>query len=92
MAQSIPQNDWKQSDAVALRTFLAANPRFLTRLFHKKPKIQGKEMAESALTGRECQGWMNAIEEIKLMQLDPHQSADNPDFVKNDSHDETPKD
>lgn len=74
-------NPWNQSDAIALRTFIQANPRFLEELRNRIPSITGTTMEESAVTGRDANGFMVAIKTIGAMQDDPVQSGDSAGFI-----------
>jgi hypothetical protein len=64
------------TNAVALRQFLGLNPWLLDDLKANKPKVTGTTMEESALTGRESQGWEKCMERIEELARDPMPSTD----------------
>lgn len=69
----MPTNpNWSDTDAVALRQFLLANPRFLTELARRKPRPQANPttIEASALNGERRVGAEKIIEEIARMASD----------------------
>lgn len=78
------QNEWTQGDAVALRTYLSANPKFLAHLSDQRPEIRGSTMEERAMTGSDAKGFFDALDVIKSMTQDPIPSAEGAGFIDHD--------
>ena len=74
-------NIWTDHDAIALRTFIAANPNFLNALAARRPKIEGVTMEARAVTGSDANGFMAAIEAIEALQRGPVQGSDDAGFI-----------
>lgn len=72
---------WTIADAVALRSFIAGNPKFLRVLSSYRPKIEGTTMEARAVTGSDANGFMAAEDAIKLLQRDPSPQSDNAGFT-----------
>lgn len=83
MAQTAPAAEWTQTDAVNLRTYLAANPKFLTILMDvHRPRVEGNTMEARAVTGSDLNGFLLAIDAIKAMQGDPIGGEGGADFIE----------
>lgn len=80
MAKQDPET-WTQADAVALRTFLSDNPKFLIALANRRPKSKGDTMEARAVSGSEAEGHLGSIEIIKTMCNDPLPQSDDAGFI-----------
>lgn len=72
---------WTQTDAVGLRDYIAAHPKFLRCLQKRRPKIEGTTMEARAVTGSDANGFLAALDEIDAMQRDPNQFADDAGYI-----------
>lgn len=80
MAKQDP-DEWTQRDAIALRDFIAGNPKFLRVLVKRRPKIEGSTMEARAVTGSDVNGFLLAAEAIETLCLDPHQGVEDAGFL-----------
>lgn len=71
---------WNQADAVELRTYIAKNPKFLKEMTNRLPTIEGTTMEARAVTGSDCNGFIQAIREIERMCQD-EPVLDSPGFL-----------
>lgn len=72
---------WTVADAVALRSFIANNPKFTRVLAKQRPKIEGATMEARAVTGSDANGFMLALDVIDTLQRDPVPQSDNAGFT-----------
>jgi hypothetical protein len=83
MASENPDPDkWTQGDAIALRSFLNHNPKFLRVLTDKhRPKIEGNTVEARAMTGSDAKGFFDCVDAIKVMMQDPTENPDDAGFI-----------
>lgn len=73
---------WTINDAVALRGYIFANPKFLRILTSRRPAIEGHTIEERAVTGSEANGFMIALEEIEALQALREEAEQSPGFIE----------
>jgi len=79
-APTDPDN-WNQSDAVKLRSFIMENPKFIRVLMKRRPKIEGDTMEARAVTGSDVKGFLDCMDAIDSLQRDPEASNEDAGYI-----------
>jgi hypothetical protein len=84
-AQTPPSSNdpdtWTIADAVALRSFVSENPKFIRVLAKRRPKIEGDTMESRAVTGSDVKGFLDCMDVIDALQRDPDATNENAGFI-----------
>jgi hypothetical protein len=75
---------WNPNDRVALRQYLANNPKFLAELEAQKPKITGTTLEERAVSGSDRNGYDLIRDLILSMSTDEEEQPRPQPFLRNE--------
>lgn len=86
-ALAVYQPTWEDADRMALRQFVNANPKFLTYLAGRAPKLKTDDLHQAALSGAEHKGF-EAIFEVLTGMLHEGEKPEKSPYIGQASEEE----